>query len=159
VPKRTNEFQQLIHFIYQRLAPPGATVTESAMVQERASTIRREVDVLIECVVNDLPVRVAIECRDRERPGYIEWIDQLIGKYRDLDVDQVVAVSRSGVTPAAEEKGRANRIQVRTLGQAMDGDWPAEFIEALGGLSLLINSSATSSSVIRLGQMRSLLLE
>jgi len=126
MPQRSNDFQQLVRSIYEQITPAGASVTESAMLRERGSSVEREVDVLIETRVGDTDVRLAVECRDRSRRDDIEWIDQLIGKYRDLPVDKVIAVSAAGVTKAADEKAAANRIEIRTLREALDADWPKE---------------------------------
>jgi hypothetical protein len=129
VPPRSNEFQRLVRTIYEQIVPEGATVTESAMVRERGSSVEREVDILVESRVGDIVVRLGVECRDRARRDDIEWVDQLIGKYRDLPVDKIIAVSSSGLTRAAQEKAAANRIEVRTLTEALDADWPKELVK------------------------------
>lgn len=126
MPARTNEFQQLVRRIYEQLVPAGATVTESAFLTERDSSSSREVDILVEFRLEDTVIRLAVERRDRYRASDIEWIDQLIGKYRDLPVDRVVAVSRTGFTAAATIKACANRIDVRSLKDALEADWPSE---------------------------------
>ena len=48
MPKRSNDFQSLIKFIYDRITPETGTVTESAMVYDKDAKILREVDILIE---------------------------------------------------------------------------------------------------------------
>jgi len=128
MPKRSNEFQRLVRVIYEQLLPAGATVTESALVKERGSEVRREVDILIEQPVADVTLRLAVECRDRSRSADIEWIDQLIGKYRDLPIDRVIAVSRIGFTENAEGRASANGIDTRSLLDALASDWPAELV-------------------------------
>jgi hypothetical protein len=125
MPRRSNEFQKLIHLIYQQLAPT-ASVNESVFLNERLTGTPREVDVLVEGVFAGSPIRLAIECRDHSRPSDIEWIDTLIGKYRDLPVDRVIAVSDSGFSATARDKALANDIEPRTVVDAMDTDWPAE---------------------------------
>jgi hypothetical protein len=128
MPKRTNAFQQLIHLIYQQMAPTGAIVTESALVSERNSSTQREIDILIEQTVAGLPMRIAVECRGRTRREDVEWIDSLIGKFRDLPIHMIVAVSKSGFTPAVIEKATANSIETRTLEQALHTNWPDQFL-------------------------------
>src|SRR2546422_6585937 len=127
MPKRTNEFQRLIYLIEQALAPARTRVSESAELAELNTGIVREVDVLIEGVVSEHEVRVAVECRDPERPQDVGWIDDLAGKYRDLPVDCVIAVSRSGFTRAALEKAMALRIRALAFDEALAADWPQEF--------------------------------
>ena len=48
LPQRTNEFQQLVHFIEERLAGSGATVTESKLLADSVTGEQREVDIVIE---------------------------------------------------------------------------------------------------------------
>jgi hypothetical protein len=127
MPKRSNEFQELMHHIYTQMASRDAEVTESALLKERNRDSEREVDILIEDEVAGVKVRIAVECRDRERKDTVEWIDALIGKYRDLDVQKVVAVSRSGFSQEAIAKASANGIDTRTLEEALETDWPEEF--------------------------------
>jgi hypothetical protein len=126
MPRRSNEFQRLVRVIYEQLVPEGATVRESALVKERDSEVLREVDILIELPVADVTVRLAVECRDHSRPADIGWIDELIGKYRDLPIDRVIAVSRLGFYGTVEEKAAANRIVTRSLSNALSSDWPTE---------------------------------
>ncbi len=123
MPKRTNFFQQLIHYIYSEMVPAGFTVTESVLLDQR------EVDILVEGEVAGTKLRIAVECRDRSRKNDIEWIDCLVGKYLDLDVQKVIAVSNSGFSQKARDKAAANRIEIRTPQQALSTDWPAEFIK------------------------------
>lgn len=127
MPKRTNAFQQLVARVYTQLAPEGARVTESALVKERDSEAVREVDILIEHEIIGHRVRMAIECRDRKDKDDIEWIDGLIGKYRDLAVDKVIAVSGAGFTKLAASKALANHIETLTLKEAGNVSWPDEF--------------------------------
>jgi hypothetical protein len=117
------------------------------MLRERGSQAEREVDVLVEQRIGDIPVRLAVECRDRQRMSDVEWIDGLIGKYRDLPVDKVVAVSSSGFTQTALEKARANRIETRTLENALDGDWPQELLRVGFGRFCLYITTTKSVAV------------
>ena len=126
MPKRTNPFQTLIAFIERELAGSGVKVTESAMLSEGGSN-EREVDILIEAEINGHPVCIALECRDHKRPQDVTWIDCLIGKYIDLRVDRVVAVSSSGFSAGALEKANRHRIRTLTLEQALEHNWPEEF--------------------------------
>jgi hypothetical protein len=104
VPKRTNDFQRLVKRIQEQLVPTGASVRESVELPERASGTLGEIDVLIEYHAIDSPTRTAVECRDRSRLSDIEWIDGLIGKFRDLAVHQIIAVSSTGFTKGAEKR-------------------------------------------------------
>lgn len=129
--KQTNAFQQLIHYIYEKIENDNATVTESAMLFEQNvdEKIPREVDVLIEKTINGKQVRIAVECRDREVKDDIQWVDCLIGKYLNLEVQKVIAVSNSGYSKSAQLKAAANGIELKTLQEALDIDFNNEFIK------------------------------
>jgi hypothetical protein len=129
VPKRSNDFQRLVRRIYSQTRTRGAVVTESVMVTPTGSGKPREVDILIEGHVNDVAIRVAVECRDHKRPATIEWIDGLIGKYCNLPIDRVIAVSRCGFTKEALQKAASNQIQTRSLREALETEWPETLLE------------------------------
>jgi hypothetical protein len=128
MPKRTNDFQKLIKRIYEQIADKDDKVTESALVKENRSSTEREIDILLEKRMFGTSIKIAVECRGRERKDDIEWIDGLIGKFRDLDIQKVIAVSRSGFSPSAIEKANENHIDVLTLREALEKDWSKEFI-------------------------------
>ncbi|MBT1688128.1 restriction endonuclease [Dawidia soli] len=115
--KRTNAFQQVIHFIHQKLEGVGAKVTESAFLIESLgdSSTKREIDILIEKEINGECYRIAIECRDHGRPQKIGWIDELIGKYKNLPVHEVVAVSNTYFSKDARKKAAFHNISVVSL--------------------------------------------
>lgn len=129
MPKRSNQFQQLITYITGQLAPLDATVAESVELLEQgvARPVRREVDVLIELHAGLSLVRVAVECRDRDRLDDVQWIDGLLGKYANLPVDQVIAISSSGFSEAARVKAELNNIRLMSLEEASGADWPVQF--------------------------------
>ena len=90
--KQSNPFQNLVFRIHQALAGT-ASVEESALVREKNSESKREIDVLITATIAGYPSRVAIECRDHSKDQDITWVDALIGKYVNLPIDRVIAVS------------------------------------------------------------------
>lgn len=123
MPKRTNAFQSLIRWVETQLAPVGARVTESEELIDLATGERREVDVLVRAVVGQHKVALAIECRDHQRRADVTWIDNLIGKYKNLPVSSVIAVSRSGFTKNALKKAEMNNIKTLTLERAQVTRW------------------------------------
>lgn len=96
------------------MKPLGGSVAESVELFERQSGVKREVDILAEVPAYGSHVRIAVEVRSRSRTDDVRWIDELEGKYRDLDVDKVVAVSASGFSEAARKKALAVNIQILT---------------------------------------------
>ena len=129
MPKRSNDFQLLVKVIHDAMAKiDGATATESAMLTEPDGTLR-EIDILFERSVAGVRLRLAIECRDRSRPSDVEWIDSLIGKFTNLPVDKVIAVSRRGFSEAAKRKASASNIDLRVLSECITHEWSEEFIQ------------------------------
>lgn len=131
--KRTNAFQKAIFYIHDQLKDSDAIVTESAELNETNidAIIRREIDVIIEKKVEGKVFRIAIECRDRTNKDDIQWIDCLIGKFKNLPVDRIIAVSKSGFSKNALKKAEASEIELRSLKEISSMDWITEY-EKLG---------------------------
>jgi hypothetical protein len=127
MPRRTNAFQKLVFRIYQQLSSPGGKVEESVLLAERDGGTPREVDILLQSRVFGIDLRIAVECRGRKHKDDILWIDGLIGKYRDLGIDKVVAVSKTGFSQGAIDKAAASGIETLTLLKALETDWPTQF--------------------------------
>lgn len=127
--KQTNAFQKLIHHIHEKIENTNANVTEEAVLLEKniESPVKRKIDVLIEKEVNGNIAKIAIECRDRAAKDDIKWIDCLIGKYRNLDVHKVIAVSNKGFSKSAFLKAKANGIDLKTIEEAFQIDFGDEF--------------------------------
>lgn len=124
MPKRSNFFQRLIVMIEEAMVDvPGSTVQESVLLEDRRTGEEREVDILIDALISGYPLRVAIECRNYRRRCDSTWIDQLIGKYEDLPVDKVIAVSRRGFYRPAAEKAEQHGITTLSLREATSADW------------------------------------
>jgi hypothetical protein len=125
--KQSNLSQRIVYALYQAISPVGGTVTESAQLHETTSGIPREVDILAEARLFGTCVRVAIEVRGRGKKQDVLWIDELIGKYRDLPVDKIIAVSSAGFSEAALKKAATAGIELISALDAESRDWPNEF--------------------------------
>jgi len=146
--KRTNNFQQLIAYIYEKTIPVGATVTESGMVWDKDAEVLREVDVLIEHRIAGHTLKIAVECRDRSRKDTVEWIDGLIGKMESLDVNKIVAVSSRGFAETAVRKAKAKGIDTLTFEDAVEADWEGYFFRP--GMAIFSNPNYILQTVQRL---------
>lgn len=124
MPARTNDFQQLILKIYESLKDDKALVSESGQVWDADGRILREVDILIEEDCEAGRAICMVECRGRSRKESIQWIDELIGKSKSLNVDKVVAVSSKGFAESALRKAAANNIETITLVECLDSELP-----------------------------------
>ncbi len=122
MPKRTNDFQELMALVHRQLAPAGATVTESAIREDAITHHGREIDITIQHEVAGYPITLVIECRDHDRPQDVVWIEALIGKYLH-QVAHVVAISSSGFTAQALVKTKAVGIATMTVEEARDTNW------------------------------------
>lgn len=131
MPKRTNDFQELIAYIYKTISPDDCIVEESSLVHDKDSRSLREVDILLTQNIAGHKISIAIECRDRKRSETVEWIDSLIGKAGSLDVNKIVAVSSEGFTQAAIEKAKSRNIDTLSFEEATDIEW-GNYYERLG---------------------------
>jgi hypothetical protein len=122
MPKRSDEFQQLIYLIHHQLAP-GAEVTESKFLRDKATGTNREVDIAIETQVGGYALTICVECQKRGRVVDVEWIEQMIGKHETLPTDKLILVSRSGFTQTARKKASENRVETLTIAQAVSANW------------------------------------
>src|SRR5438045_3932055 len=123
MPKRSNEFQRMVKYIYDQVVPAGGRVTESAMLEESPGGAKREVDILIEYNVAGHDLKITVECRSHKRPQTVQWIDTLIGQYGGLPVNQIVAVSDTPFSDAAKAKASARNIDLITVNEALTADW------------------------------------
>jgi len=122
MPKRTNQFQQIIHILERQLAG-GGRVAESRMLRERHSGMEREVDIVIEVDVGDRRVLIGVECQARSRPADVGWIEEMIGKHATLPTNKLVLVAKAGFTQQARTKAEALNVDVLTLAEAKVVDW------------------------------------
>jgi len=122
MPKRSNSFQQLIYSIQHSISS-DSVVTESEYLIDRQTGGEVEVDIAIRAVVNDMPLIVSIEVRDRKRPATVEWVRESIGKHATLPTNKLVLVSSSGFTKQASIKAEENGIEVFTLAEAENYTW------------------------------------
>ncbi len=126
MPKRSNDFQDLIELLERQLAPRGATVHASHLLRDARNGEEREVDIVIETKSGIHPVRIGVEVIDRKRPASSPWIEAMRQKHEDLAIDKSIAVSRSGFYRPALKKAEALRIDALTLREATELDWTAK---------------------------------
>ena len=94
------------------------------MLTDRVTGAQREVDVVIRSKVEGREVVVSVEAADRTRKADVEWVEQLIGKHRDLSTDTLALVSQAGFGPAALIKARHYNA-VPLTPEDLDADDPA----------------------------------
>jgi hypothetical protein len=108
MPKRTNFFQQVVAIVHRHAKDEGTTVTESEELAERATGVKREVDVVIRRTVAGHDVTLSVEATATSAPADVTWIDAMIAKHADLPTSTLVLVSEPGYTTNAEKKAEMN---------------------------------------------------
>ena len=113
--------------VYTQLEGENGFVVKSQMLQEKYVDSEREVDIFIRRNVLGKEIKIAIECREWKNKNSIKWVDEIIGKYVDLSVDEIIAVSKSGFYQPAKEKANSHNIKTLTLEQANEIEWKKYF--------------------------------
>ena len=124
MPKRTNEFQQLIFLIRSALAD-GATVAESKTLRHRLTRKLREVDICINGNVGGYPVIISIECQKRGRLADVAWVEAILKKHEHLPTNQLILVSHSGFSSQALALATAEGAVVLTFEEIERTDFQA----------------------------------
>jgi hypothetical protein len=124
MPKRSNDFQRLILAIHSSLIPLGAVITESKMIETKdGSGTPSEVDIVIESNHSATTIVVGVECTAKTRPATKEWVDQMIGKHKDLKLDKTILVSKNGFTTEAQKKAIKYGFMPISLTEAEKIEW------------------------------------
>jgi hypothetical protein len=152
MPPRTNRFQQLIYILKNHLAS-DATVTESALLIDRATGEEREVDVVIESLLAGHPHTIKIECRDHKRPQSVCWIDEMWGKHRDLPSGVLVLASSSGFTPNA--RGLAAKRGIELVEVDTSSETAQRIADRAHKLAVRLTSADPQSVVARIESVES----
>lgn len=121
MPKRTNEFQKVIHSIYLQLHK-DATVQESRFLVDGLTGEGREVDVVIE-TKEPGEMLIGVECNGEERPADVGWVEEMYGKHSTLPTNRLVLVRKAGFYDPARRKAQAWGIEALTLAEAQTVDW------------------------------------
>ncbi|MFE5480529.1 restriction endonuclease [Nocardia sp. NPDC056541] len=134
MPIRTNLFQTVVAVIHQHLAD-GASIEEPAMLTNRLTGKKREVDVVLRSKAAGHEFVIGIEATSRQRgPVSAQWVEGMIGKHKNLPTDKVILVSESGFTDQARDlalKEYMVPISPETLG---DGDPTFRIVNAVRSL-------------------------
>jgi hypothetical protein len=104
MPKRTNPRQQIIELLESMNEGPGCRVTPSGSLVDRRSGNEREVDVVVERIVDRKTITYSFEVLAHKRRADEEWIDRMIGKHETLPTDRLFLVSWSGFTGGARRQ-------------------------------------------------------
>lgn len=126
MPRRTNEFQDLVSLVERAFAPLGARITESAQVMGVDENNLREIDVLVEYGGGDYALRIAVEAKDEIRKMTQDRLEAILGKYRTesgIGAEEVVVVSRKGFSEPAKIRAQQEGISLLTFREATECEW------------------------------------
>lgn len=108
MPKRTNPRQQIIEMLQTLDAGPTCTVTASKFLRDTRSGLEREVDVVVERLIDQETITYSFEVLATNRRADVEWIDRMIRKHETLPTDRLFLVSWSGFTGGARKQAATN---------------------------------------------------
>lgn len=140
MPPRTTLFQEVVSVIYEHLAE-GATKDESAMLTNSVTGKKREVDVVLRTRTAGVEFVIGIEATglsearrqaslQREaslQPGPVDvgWVEEMIGKHKNLPTDKVVLVSETGFTQQARDLALAEKNMIPIWPEMLGNGDPA----------------------------------
>ena len=101
MPRRNNERQQIVEMLKRITARPGSTVEASKFLRDARTGNDREVDVVVEELIDDHPFIQSFEVTSRARKVSVEQVEQLVNKHSNLATDRLFIVSWSGFSRAA----------------------------------------------------------
>ncbi len=138
MPKRTNKFQQLVVAL-EACHSESLVVSESKLLIDTYTGAKREVDIFIESTCGLHDVKISIEVSAKSRPADVIWVEQLVSKHSNLPTNKLALISESGYTKEALLKAAAQNVEVLTLEEATDTDWPTVFLAEEEGYFQLFN--------------------
>ncbi|MBX7112343.1 MAG: restriction endonuclease [Dehalococcoidia bacterium] len=107
------------------LAATGARVEYDARIRDRTTGKMRQVDIAVWQSSHHGEMLYAIDCKDYSRPVNVEIVEQIAQKALDIKADRAAIVSRRGFTTSAREKGRHLNVDLLTVTELEETEWPA----------------------------------
>jgi len=94
------------------------TVTYDIKIPGKISGENRQIDILIEEIIDGKPILTIIDCKDKSRACDIKAIEEFIGMVDDVQADRGMIYSANGFT-----SGACNRVSRRTDITLKQFDW------------------------------------
>ncbi len=95
-----------------RVEYPSAHITRNAKRLGRFSKVQRQIDVLIEQQVCDLPFRIVIDAKFRGRKIDVKDVEEFLGMVGDVCAHKAIIISPEGYTDAAIQRASADDADV-----------------------------------------------
>lgn len=103
--KQGKILEQLVKAIQETIKDSPNTIVSSNVKLTDINEVQREIDVLVETIVNQMPIRIAFECKDYNRPVDIKIVDGFISKCADIpSINSKVIVATKGFRKVQEKK-------------------------------------------------------
>lgn len=110
--RKGRKFELEYEWLY-KLDQKKYKVTSPAMLYDKTTNSKREVDVLVEYTDEyGLNRKIGIECRDRKNIQDSMWIEQLTTKKNDLELDCIIATTTKSFTKNAIKKAEAHGVVI-----------------------------------------------
>ena len=116
------KFEQLVAVIQAELAP-DATVKPNTRLPGRKSQTQRQIDILIEREVGQFNLRIAIDCKDHNRPIDVKDVEEVIGLVDDVGANKGAIVAAKGFTEAAKRRGAEAGLDLYRLVDTAKHKW------------------------------------
>jgi len=126
MPKRTNDFQELVSLVQKALVPAGAKVSDSHLMDVPGMSEPREIDILIESAIGPYHMKIAVEAKDHRRKMDSTQFESLVGKYfveGGVKVNKVVIVTHRGFYQPVIDRAKKLGVELLTLSEAKAVDW------------------------------------
>ena len=100
MPKRSNQFQKLVAALHACLAS-DVEIEEEALLVDRDTGEKREVDIILRTEAGGYPLIVSIEVCATTRRLDTPWVETMAKKHEALPTNKLVLISQSGFTKVA----------------------------------------------------------
>jgi hypothetical protein len=122
--KKGKLLEQLVKLLESALADRDCAITIRHRLPDRATGLRREVDIYIEERLRGELRKTIIECRHHRALVNLTYVEQVVTKRADLGSLHTCIVSRSGFTKGALAKAKHHGIVLSTLAEVQNPLWP-----------------------------------
>lgn len=95
---------------YFREEYPDARITADARLRGKSSNIERQIDLLIEQQVIDLPFKVVVDTKYRRNKIDVKDVEEFLGLVRDVGANKGILISTGGFTTAAFRRAYSEQL-------------------------------------------------
>lgn len=152
--RKGKSFELLVKKLESILIPKGAIIQSPDYIDDKVIDTKREVDITIKNSHEFCSAITVIECRDRKQVEDLLWIEQLITKNRDTNVNRTIAVSTSGFSKNAATKAAHYGIELKIYREITNEDVQRWF--TLDAITICEQRTAIESAIIDLGDIKPL---